>query len=51
MRRNKRRDYDEDVNHDRWLVSYADFITTVIKIISCFFVCNSVFFVMSQNFE
>ena len=23
----RKRDYDEDTNHDRWLVSYADFIT------------------------
>ena len=27
MRCNKRHDYDEEANHDRWLVSYADFIT------------------------
>ena len=27
MHRNKRHDYDEEANHDRWLVSYADFIT------------------------
>jgi len=25
--RRKRRDQDEEVNHDRWLISYADFIT------------------------
>ncbi len=27
MRRNRRRHDEEDSNHDRWLVSYADFIT------------------------
>jgi chemotaxis protein MotB len=26
-RRRRRRESDEPINHDRWLVSYADFIT------------------------
>lgn len=27
MRQRKRRNHDEEENHDRWLISYADFIT------------------------
>ena len=25
--RRERQNYDEEANHDRWLISYADFIT------------------------
>ncbi|MGB1800894.1 MAG: flagellar motor protein MotD [Gammaproteobacteria bacterium] len=42
MRRNKRRDYDEDVNHDRWLVSYADFITLLFAFFVVMYAISSV---------
>lgn len=40
IRRN--RNYDEDVNHDRWLVSYADFITLLFAFFVVMYAISSV---------
>ena len=42
MRRADRRNYDEDVNHDRWLVSYADFITLLFAFFVVMYAISSV---------
>ena len=42
MRRHERRDYDEDVNQDRWLVSYADFITLLFAFFVVMYAISSV---------
>jgi chemotaxis protein MotB len=40
IRRN--RNYDEDVNHDRWLISYADFITLLFAFFVVMYAISSV---------
>jgi len=42
MRRYERRDYDENANHDRWLVSYADFITLLFAFFVVMYAISSV---------
>lgn len=42
MRSRQRRNYDDDTNHDRWLVSYADFITLLFAFFVVMYAISSV---------
>lgn len=42
MRNRERQNYDEEINHDRWLVSYADFITLLFAFFVVMYAISSV---------
>ena len=42
MRQRRRQNHDEEVNHDRWLISYADFITLMFAFFVVMYAISSV---------